>query len=145
MIEGGAVDWASHGAQSGRMIEEQIDFNNAVEAVMKYLLCNRLLDDTLVMVTGDHECGYLWGPGSNPTWKPIVNNGKGNLPGMQWNPVEVTANPLVYEHTNQLIPFFAFGKGSLQFLRYMDERDPVRGRYIDNTEMAKLMFDVWSD
>jgi len=34
MIEGGAVDWVSHDNQFGRMIEEEIDFNRAVEAVV---------------------------------------------------------------------------------------------------------------
>jgi hypothetical protein len=36
-----------------------------------------------VIVTGDHECGYLTGPGSDPTWEPIINNGAGNLPGVE--------------------------------------------------------------
>ena len=27
--------------------------------------------DTLVVVTADHETGYLFGPGSDPTWTPI--------------------------------------------------------------------------
>ena len=32
MVEGGAVDWGAHDNRSGRMIEEEIDFNRAVEA-----------------------------------------------------------------------------------------------------------------
>lgn len=145
MIEGGAVDWASHGAQSGRMIEEQVDFNNAVEAVVAYLKANNLWDDTLLIVTGDHECGYLWGPGSNPTWEPIVNNGPGVLPGIQWNPVDPEAFPLVYEHTNQLIPIFVAGQGHQLIKAYIDQNDPVRGSYMDNTEIAKLMFQIWDN
>jgi alkaline phosphatase len=31
MIEGGAVDWMGHGNNMPRFIEEQIDFNEAVE------------------------------------------------------------------------------------------------------------------
>ena len=57
---------------------------------------------TLVIVTGDHECGYLTGPGSNPTWEPLVNNGKGNQPGMEWHSGS---------HTNSLIPFPRQGCG----------------------------------
>ena len=59
MIEGGAVDWASHDNQSGRMIEEQIDFDNAVQAVVKWVKVNSNWGETLLIVTGDHETGYL--------------------------------------------------------------------------------------
>ena len=40
MVEGGAVDWASHANQDGRMIEEEIDFNKAVEAVVDWVQAN---------------------------------------------------------------------------------------------------------
>jgi len=48
--------------------------------------------ETLMIITSDHECGYLTGPGSGKAdsagllWKPIVNHGQGKLPGMmaQW-------------------------------------------------------------
>lgn len=138
MVEGGAVDWAGHANQSGRVIEEQIDFNNAVEAVIDWVNQNSNWGETLLIVTGDHETGYLTGPGSGtidgkPVWTPLVNNGKGNLPGMQWN----SGN-----HTNSLIPVFAKGDAGRLLRTYADETDPVRGKYVDNTEVAKLMFDV---
>ena len=131
MVEGGAVDWAAHGNQSGRMIEEAIEFERAVEAVVDWVQENSNWGETLLVVTGDHETGYLWGPGSNPTWQPIVNNGAGNLPGMQWN------SP---EHTNSLMVLSAKGDAARMFSRYADRYDPVRGRYLDNTELAKLVF-----
>ncbi|ADJ26606.1 Alkaline phosphatase [Dehalogenimonas lykanthroporepellens BL-DC-9] len=139
MIEGGAVDWAGHDNQSGRLIEEMTDYNTAVEAVINYLKANKLWDDTLLIVTGDHETGYLWGPDSGatdngPVWNPIVNNGAGNLPGMAW---------YSGDHTNQLIPFFATGKGHQLVRAYLDETDPVRGKYLDNSNIGKLMFDIW--
>ena len=37
LIEGGAVDWASHDRQLGRMIEEQRDFDEAVETFERAL------------------------------------------------------------------------------------------------------------
>ena len=61
---GGAVDWANHDNHAGRMIEEQLDFNRAVEAVVEYLDRNtegNNWNNTLLVVTADHECGYLWG------------------------------------------------------------------------------------
>jgi alkaline phosphatase len=139
MIEGGAIDWAGHANQSGRSIEEMMDFNTAVESVIEYLKVNNLWDDTLLIVTGDHETGYLLGPDSGstddgPVWNPIINNGAGSLPGMDW---------YSGDHTNQLIPFFATGKGHQLVKAYIDETDPVRGKYLDNTDIGKLMFDIW--
>lgn len=131
MIEGGAVDWASHGNQSGRMIEEQIDFDNAVQAVIDWVHANSNWGETLLVVTGDHETGYLTGPGSDPAWMPIINNGAGTLPGMEWHSGD---------HTNSLIPLFAKGDAARMFKRYADEYDPVRGRYLDNTELATVLF-----
>jgi alkaline phosphatase len=135
MIEGGAVDWASHGNygpnSSGRMIEEFIDFERSVEAVLDWVKTESNWGETLLIVTGDHETGYLTGPGSDPTWESIVNNGAGYLPGMQWN------SP---DHTNSLIPLFAKGDGALMLKTYADEVDPVRGPYLDNVDLGKVLF-----
>jgi alkaline phosphatase len=133
MVEGGAVDWASHANQSGRMIEEQIDFNNAVKAAVEWVKANSNWGETMLIVTGDHECGYLAGPGSDPNWNPIVNNGAGNLPGMEWHSGS---------HTNSLIPFFAKGPGSRFFKQGIVSDDPVRGKYIDNTQIADVIFEI---
>ena len=135
MIEGGAVDWASHGNNSGRMIEEHIDFDNAVEAVVDWVQMNSNWGETLVVVTSDHETGYLTGPGSDPGWEPIVNYGAGNLPGMEWH----SGN-----HTNSLVPFYAKGDAARLFTRYADESDPVFGRYLDNAELAMALFQTMS-
>jgi alkaline phosphatase len=139
MVEGGAVDWAGHGNNSGRMIEEQIDFNKSVEAVVNWVEQNSSWDETLVIVTGDHETGYLTGPNSGeidgvPVWNEIENNGAGNLPGMEWHS---------YEHTNQLIPFYAAGAGCEIFEKYLDEEDYMRGSYLQNTELGAAQFELW--
>ena len=131
MVEGGAVDWAAHANQSGRMIEEAIEFERAVEAVVNWVQKNSNWGETLLIVTGDHETGYLWGPGSEPDWMPIVNNGAGNLPGMEWH----SGN-----HTNSLMVLSAKGDAARMFKRYADQYDPVRGWYLDNTELAELVF-----
>jgi alkaline phosphatase len=130
MIESGAVDWASHANESGRMIEEQIAFDQAVQAVVDWVETNSSWEETLVIVSGDHECGYLNGPGSDPTWEPIVNNGVGALPGMAWYKTD---------HTNSLIPFFARGDAASLFVPWSDARDPVRGPYIDNTGIGRVV------
>jgi len=144
MVEGGAVDWAGHDMEAGRLIEEQIDFNKAVEAVVNWVEKHSTWDETLVIVTADHETGYITGPGSGlfepggevktaDVWKPLVNNGKGKMPGIEWHSSE---------HTNSLVPLFARGACSGKFDLYADEYDPVRGKFLDNTEIAKLIFSV---
>jgi alkaline phosphatase len=133
MVEGGAVDWANHLNQSGRMIEEAIEFERTVEAVIDWVDQNSNWGDTVLIVTADHESGYLWGPGSSPGWLPIVNNGAGNLPGMQWNTTG---------HSNSLVALSAKGDAARLFRPYADRVDPVRGAYIDNTDLAKVVFQV---
>jgi len=131
IIEGGAIDWASHAHYSGRMIEEELDFAAAVGAVVDWVKANSNWGETLLVVTADHETGYLNGPNSDPLWMPIVNNGAGTLPGMGWH----SGN-----HTNSLVPFFAKGDAARMFKSYADHVDPVYGRYLDNTEMAQTLF-----
>lgn len=133
MVEGGAIDWASHSNQTGRMIEEEIEFNKSVESVVEWVNKYSNWNDTLLIVTGDHECGYLTGPNSNPTWEKIINNGKGKLPSVQWNSSS---------HTNSLIPFFAKGNYSNLFEYYANEKDIKRGKYIQNSEIAKAIFKI---
>ena len=135
MVEGGAVDWAGHANQSGRVIEEQVDFNRSVEAVVKWVRKNSNWGETLVIVTGDHETGYLTGPDSDPGWNPLVNNGAEVLPGMEWRSGS---------HTNQLVPFFAKGRGAKRYKKNADEFDPERGPYIDNIEIAQVLFDLFA-
>lgn len=136
MIEGGAVDWAGHGRTLGREIEEQDDFNASVNAAIAWVEANSNWNETVMIVTGDHETGCLWGPGVNPsdpaTWftRP-VDNGAGNMPGFYY----YTAG-----HTNQIIPFYVKGMYGDRFDSYADVVDPVVGRYLDNTEVAQWMF-----
>ncbi len=132
-VEAGAVDWAGHGNWMGRMIEEQMEYNDAVDAVIAWVEANSSWDETLVIVTGDHETGLLTGPDArdaNANWTPVVNNGQGKLPTGTFNSGS---------HTNQIIPLFAKGPASNLCLTYSNENCPIRGRYMDNTEIFKVM------
>ncbi len=142
MIEGGAVDWAGEENQTGRLIEEQISFNRTVDEVVEWIESHSRWEDTLLIVTSDHETGYITGPGSgkeppdrdlSKTWKPLVNRGKGKVPKMEWH---------TDEHTNSLVPLYAKGYGSERFAVLADEKDPVYGPYLDNTEIGHLMFEL---
>ena len=54
MIEGGQIDWAGHNNDTGTMLHEMIRFDRTVQTVLEWA-SNR--DDTLVLVTADHETG----------------------------------------------------------------------------------------
>ena len=140
MIEGGAVDWTAHANESGRLIEEMNDFNKSIEAVIWWVNTKSSWDDTLVIITADHETGHLTGPGSGQTdhefvWNDIISNGPGKLPDIEWHSKN---------HTNSLVPFFAKGAGAEQFKKTIDGNDPLRGPYIDNTDIANTIFTLWA-
>jgi len=54
MIEGGQIDWAGHVNDAGWMLHELLKFDEAVEAVYEWV---KDREDTLVLVTADHETG----------------------------------------------------------------------------------------
>ncbi|MBQ4844311.1 alkaline phosphatase [Pseudoalteromonas sp. MMG005] len=54
MIEGGQIDWAGHANDAGWMLNELLKFDEAVEAVHEWV---KDRNDTLVVVTADHETG----------------------------------------------------------------------------------------
>jgi len=110
LIEGGAVDWASHHRRYGRMVEEMADFNQAVAAVVAWLDATDRFDETLVVVTADHECGYLVG-----------------------------RTFLTGEHTNALVPLYARGPGSDALIPLADQVDAKHGSYLENSELGDVL------
>lgn len=129
MIEGGAIDRAAHLNQTGRMIEEEIDFNRAVEAVVAWVEQNSDWEETLLIVTADHETGYLVGPGAFPALQ-LRGRGPGQVPDLKWQSDD---------HTNQLVPLFAKGNSARLFREYAVQADPVRGAYLDNTDIYRIV------
>ena len=82
MIEGGAIDWAEHAKQPARLIEEQADFHRAIEAVVAWVERKSNWNETLVIITADHETGLIWGPNADKTpFDPLVDRGRGQCPG----------------------------------------------------------------
>lgn len=136
MVEGGAVDWAAHANNLPRIVEEQIDFNLAVETAVEWVEKNSSWDETLLIVTTDHGNGLLQGPNSdvNP-YAPIINQGAGALPLVRWH----TDN-----HTRELVPVYAKGFGA-DFFHKVARKEPNLGRvykvgessqrYVDNTHI----------
>jgi alkaline phosphatase len=54
MIEGGQIDWGGHNNDAGVMLHELLQLDDAVRKVLAWA---RERDDTLVLVTADHETG----------------------------------------------------------------------------------------
>ncbi len=159
MIEGGAVDWANHKGDIEYMLREQADFNKAVRAVMAWVDANSSWDETLLIITADHECGSIWGPGTvlddkgtagftddtiSPKWQNVVDNGKGKLPSLQY---------CSGGHTNALVPLWVRGSGAKRFAalvkgidakaaQFWDEFGGTtrwNGAYVDNTDVFKVI------
>lgn len=56
MIEGGAIDHASHGTAIGAAAAEVVEFDRAIQVVLKWMETH---PDTLLIVTADHETGGM--------------------------------------------------------------------------------------
>ncbi|MGF1526555.1 MAG: alkaline phosphatase [Candidatus Competibacterales bacterium] len=156
MVEGGAGDWANHHNRLDAMVEEQIAFCRAADRAVAWVEAHSSWDETLLIVTADHECGGLWGAGTYHTpegghWHPgggqfqafcpVENRGPGELPPHQYASAH---------HTNQLVPLFALGAGSEAFAGTDKARDLAaaalwgdamgwRGHYCDNTTVAEVV------
>lgn len=55
--EGGKIDWADHANDAVTNVYETIGFDNAVKVAFDFY--NKHKDETLIVFTGDHECGGL--------------------------------------------------------------------------------------
>jgi len=136
MIEGGAIDWTGHANQTTRNIEETQDFNKAVDAVVDWVETNSSWDDTLLVVTADHETGYLGGAEDDPNFTEMTGEA-GKLPTVGWSSGD---------HTNHLVPYFFKGAGSDAIMNSAIGTDEVRGDYIANTTVANLFKDqFWTE
>ena len=57
MVEGGKIDWACHANDAASSIHNTIAFDKAVDEAVNFY--NSHPDDTVIIVTGDHETGGL--------------------------------------------------------------------------------------
>jgi len=95
MIEGSQVDWACHENDSAYLMAEIIDLDNTIKAVLAEAKASG--DETLIVVTADHETGGLTLPG----WDK-----KNGCAKLSWS---------THQHTGIPVPVFAYGPGSQSF------------------------------
>jgi alkaline phosphatase len=113
------------------MIEEMVDFNQAIEAVVDWVNKESNWNDTLLIITADHETGRPLGPDGV---HDVENAGKGIMPKGAFK---------TSSHTNNLVPLFARGNGAEALKARAAKQDPVRGAYLDNTDVANAIHDLW--
>jgi len=146
-IEGGAVDWAAHANQTSRLVEEQLDFNNSVKAVINWIENNGGWDNNLLIITTDHGNSMPSGESSN-----IIAHERISLDNINAG-TYTSSNPNGVRwwsgnHTNELVPLFARGYGADRFAALVDGIDTqfaayysdwaamgFNGYYIDNTDV----------
>lgn len=152
MVEGGAIDHANHGNDIDAMVLHHEGFAKAIDAVCGWVETYSGWDETVVIVTADHETGQLWGPNTYADedgdgnyggkdlfleFSPVVNNGKSRLPSVQYGNDG---------HTNSLVPVWIKGAGADQidgFVRGHDAKAAefwkFSGDFIDNTDITPFM------
>ena len=109
MVEGSQVDWAGHANDLNYLKREMKDFDEAVNKALEFAINDQ---ETLVIVTADHETGGLLIEPATPTnytapeVKFSFNTGLG-----------------YGSHTGVPVPVYAYGPGSENFTGTLDNTD----------------------
>lgn len=155
MVEGGAIDRANHGQKIDCNCFEHAAFSKTIDATIDWIEKNSSWEETLVIITMDHETGQLWGPESYSddnendvfdegdvfdTFQPLENNGRGKFPEVQY---------AGKGHSNALVPLWAKGPGAELFLKRIKGNDKkaaeywkFSGDYVDNVDVFHVMKSV---
>ena len=142
MSEAGAVDRAEHANDTARMIEELNASEETVQAIIDWVnspATAATWDNTLLIVTADHD-HLLYGPdGATVPFQPVQDRGPGNVPGNRW------FGP---NHGTGLVPLYAWGKGASQIVNLATDVDSYtdaqgrkfgHGRYLDQTRLGAAL------
>ena len=138
MCEGGEIDWASHSDKTMPMIIATLAFDEAIQTAYDFYLQHP--DETLIVVTADHETGGVaLGAGNhhgNINWEVIENswneNGHSNNLISDENTklnAEAHIGWTTTDHTGGAVPVYAIGKGAEKFAGRMDNTD-IKGKIL---------------
>lgn len=127
MCEGGDIDWAAHDNLTMPMIENIMNFNGAVDVALEFYKAHP--DQTLIVVTADHETGgiALGGPGGTSkkgdsiNWE-VYEEFEGEADPEENSELNREANIgwTTTGHTGAPVPVYAIGKGAGRFAGRMD-------------------------
>ena len=104
MIEGSYIDWGGHAKDAEMMIQEVADFDKTIGAVLDYVEAH---PNTLLVITADHETG-----GASIGKYYEVDEKTGRKTEI---PEKVAVYFITDQHSGELIPVFAAGKGAENF------------------------------
>jgi alkaline phosphatase len=102
MVEGSEIDWAGHDNDLDGIIKETLDMDRAVTVAYEFA---RKSNNTLIVVTADHETGGLAITGGN-----IEDR-------------SVSGSFVTKGHTATMVPVFAFGPSASSFSGVQDNTD----------------------
>lgn len=140
MCEGGNIDWSCHSNKTMSMIYDVLEFEEAVKKAVEFY--KRYPEETLIVVTADHETGGL-SLGEGEEWRPEI---------IDWNLLETTwiqdgcKNVMSekenkelnrkgfigwssYHHTGAPVPVYSIGKGAEKFNGHIDNTD-IKGKIL---------------
>ena len=136
MGEGGAIDWAAHDNRTMSTIEYMLDFDAAI--MVAYEFYQKHPEETLIVVTADHETGGLTlGCGSSRVkWdileKQWIESGKKNVLDEEGNRElneRCSIGWTTGSHTGGAVPVYAIGAGAERFIGRMDNTD-IKGKIL---------------
>ena len=120
MVEGAAIDKKSHSNLSQLTINETLGFNDAVEAAAMWAEGR---DDTVILVTADHETGGLYYNRETATQENIIQE-------MKW---------LTYNHSRTRVDIAIYGNIEEYINKYSSKFSTLEGLpYWDNTDVFKF-------
>lgn len=102
MVEGSQIDWAGHDNSADTLVDEVLDFDQAVGMALDFAERD---GHTLVVVTADHETGGV------------------SLTGGSMKDHSVEIDFAVGEHTAIMLPVYAYGPGAEKFTGIYDNTD----------------------
>lgn len=140
MAEGGMIDWAAHDNDVANTIYEIIDMDQAIRVAYDFYLEHP--DETLIVVTADHETGGVSiGRGSGytielenvPAMKSDTTKSNLTLDNYMHGPEQLDSVSVktkigwtTSSHCGGAVPVFAIGAGSLQFAGRQNNTDIPR-------------------
>ena len=153
MVEGGNIDHANHANNAANSVLEHAGFSKAIDAAIEWVEKYSSWDETIMIMTADHETGQIWGAGTydddNDDGKfmekddtfnefmPVPATEKGKVPEVQY---------LSGSHTNALVPVYIKGVGAekyYDFVRGTDEKAgefwKFDGKFIFNSDIYNIM------
>jgi alkaline phosphatase len=119
MVEGANIDKQSHSNQTKLMLKELLGFNEAVDAAMNWADSR---DDTLIVVTADHETGGLYYDRDNTTQTNIVSN----IKWLSQNHSRTRVDIAIYGDISGFTNKFGSQFKTLEGLPYWDNTDVFR-------------------